>query len=105
MTGAVMLTAWGLLATFAMIFLHVPVGIAMGVAGVLGFGILAGFMPAMAMMASEASNAFASLDLATIPLFVLMGAFASAAGLSEDLYRLAYALVGHRRGGLGRLGA
>jgi C4-dicarboxylate transporter, DctM subunit len=100
MSGAVMLTAWGLLATFAMIFLHVPVGIAMGVAGVIGFGLLAGFPPAMAMMASEASNAFASLDLATIPLFVLMGSFASAAGLSEDLYRLAYALVGHRRGGL-----
>jgi len=100
MTGSVMLAVWGLLAIFAMIFLHVPVGIAMGVAGVVGFGVLAGFGPATAMMASEASNAFASLDLATIPLFVLMGAFASAAGLSEDLYRLAYALVGHRRGGL-----
>jgi len=90
----------GLGAIFAMIALHVPVGIAMGVAGVIGFALLGGLSPALAMMATEASSTFASLDLATIPLFVLMGSFAGAAGLSEDLYRLAYALVGHRRGGL-----
>lgn len=90
----------GLGAIFAMIALHVPVGIAMGVAGVVGFALLGGLSPALAMMATEASSTFSSLDLATIPLFVLMGSFAGAAGLSEDLYRLAYALVGHRRGGL-----
>jgi len=100
MTDPVMLTVWGLLATFVLILLHVPVGVAMGLAGIVGFGLLQGFAPALAMIASETSNALASLDLATIPLFVLMGSFASLGGLSEDLYRLAYAAVGHRRGGL-----
>ncbi|MDO9200758.1 MAG: TRAP transporter large permease [Hydrogenophaga sp.] len=100
MDDAIQLAGFGLLATFVLIALHVPVGIAMGIAGVVGFGLLSGFHPALAMMASETSNALTSLDLLTIPLFVLMGAFASIAGLSEDLYRLAYALVGHRRGGL-----
>jgi C4-dicarboxylate transporter, DctM subunit len=100
MTGPVALMVWGLLATFLLIALHVPVGVAMGIAGIVGFGILAGWGPAFAMIASETSNNLASLDLATIPLFVLMGSFASMAGLSEDLYRLAYAAVGHRRGGL-----
>lgn len=100
MNDPVTLTVLGLLATFVMIALHVPVGVAMGIAGVVGFGLLSGFQPALAMIASETSNNLASLDLATIPLFVLMGSFASTAGLSEDLYRLAYALVGHRRGGL-----
>ena len=100
MSGPVALTLWGLLGTFVLIALHVPVGIAMGIAGVVGFGVLSGFGPALAMIASETSNNLASLDLATIPLFVLMGSFASMAGLSEDLYRLAYAMVGHRRGGL-----
>lgn len=100
MSDPVSLTVWGLLGTFVLIALHVPVGVAMGIAGVAGFGLLAGFEPAFAMIASETSNNLASLDLATIPLFVLMGAFASMAGLSEDLYRLAHALVGHRRGGL-----
>src|SRR3546814_2284141 len=39
----------------------------------------------------------------TAPLFpspTLFRSFAGAAGLSADLFRLAYALVGHRRGGL-----
>jgi C4-dicarboxylate transporter DctM subunit len=100
MSGPVALTLWGLLGTFVLIALQVPVGIAMGIAGVVGFGAMVGFGPAFAMIASETSNNLASLDLATIPLFVLMGSFASMAGLSEDLYRLAYAVVGHRRGGL-----
>lgn len=100
MTDPVMLTVWGLLATFVLVFLHVPVGVAMGLAGVVGFGLMSGFGPAFAMIASETSNALSSLDLVTIPLFVLMGSFASLAGLSEDLYRLAYAVIGHRRGGL-----
>ena len=99
-TDPVMLTVLGLVATFVLIALHVPVGVAMGVAGVTGFGLMVGFQPALAMIASETSNNLTSLELATIPLFVLMGAFASVGGLSEDLYKLAYAIVGHKRGGL-----
>ena len=85
---------------FVLIFLHVPLGVAMGVAGVLGFGLLAGFSPAFTLLASETATLFSSLDLAAIPLFLMMGAFATVAGLSEDLYRIAYAFLGHRRGGL-----
>ena len=90
----------GLAGMFVLILLHVPLGVAMGIAGVVGFGVLANFMPAFTLLASETASAFTSQDLATIPLFIMMGGFASAAGLSEDLYRVAYALVGHRRGGL-----
>ena len=90
----------GLAGMFVLILLHVPLGVAMGIAGVVGFGVLANFMPAYTLLASETASAFTSQDLATIPLFIMMGGFASAAGLSEDLYRVAYALVGHRRGGL-----
>ena len=85
---------------FVLIFLHVPLGIAMGVSGVIGFGVLAGFKPALTLLASETASLFSSLDFAAIPLFLMMGAFATVAGLSEDLYRIAYALLGHRRGGL-----
>lgn len=90
----------GLAGMFVLILLHVPLGVAMGVAGIVGFGLHSGMAPALSLLASETAGAFSSLDLATIPLFILMGGFASAAGLSEDLYRVAYALVGHRRGGL-----
>src|SRR3982751_3763338 len=89
----------GIAAMFLLILLHVPLGIAMGVSGIVGFAILGGVMPALSLLASETASTFSSLDLATIPLFILMGGFASAAGLSEDLYRLAYAMVGHWRGG------
>lgn len=90
----------GLAGMFLLIFLHVPLGVAMGVAGVVGFGLIAGFAPAFTLLASETASLFSSLDLAAIPLFLMMGAFATVAGLSEDLYRIAYAFIGHRRGGL-----
>ena len=85
---------------FALIFLHVPLGVAMGIAGVVGFGLLAGMQPALSLLASETAGRSRASISRRFPLFVLLGGFASVAGLSEDLYRLAYALVGHRRGGL-----
>ncbi len=94
------IAALGLAGMFVLIFLHVPLGVAMGIAGVVGFGLLAGFLPAFTLLASETATLFSSLDLAAIPLFLMMGAFATVAGLSEDLYRIAYAFLGHRRGGL-----
>ena len=89
-----------LIGMFALIFLHVPIGIAMGVSGVIGFCVLAGFKPALTLLAGETASMFSSLDLAAIPLFLMMGAFATVAGLSEDLYRIFNAFLGHRRGGL-----
>lgn len=85
---------------FLLILLHVPLGVAMGATGVVGFALMADWAPAFSLIASETANAFTSMDLATIPLFILMGGLAGVAGLSDDLYRMAQALVGHRRGGL-----
>ncbi|MCG6878441.1 MAG: TRAP transporter large permease [Deltaproteobacteria bacterium] len=90
----------GIVAMFVLIVLRVPIGIAMAVVGVAGYGILSGFAPALTILGTEASSAMANVDLAVIPLFLLMGNFATSAGLSSDIYNLAYAFVGHRRGGL-----
>ena len=62
MTDALMLAGLGLAGIFVLIALHVPVGVAMGIAGVVGFGFAVGFDPAFAMIASETSNALASLS-------------------------------------------
>ena len=86
---------------FVMIALHVPIGVAMAIAGFIGTGLLIGFEPAIALFGIEPSAAIASEELAVIALFLLMGNFAAAAGLSGDLYRLAQAFLGHFRGGLG----
>lgn len=90
----------GLGGMFVLIALQVPIGIAMAVAGVVGVGILVGFEPALALFSIEAASAISNEGLAVVALFLVMGSFATIAGLSQDLYRLAYALLGHRPGGL-----
>ena len=66
---------------FLLILLHVPLGVAMGATGVVGFALMADWAPAFSLIASETANAFTSMDLATIPLFILMGGLAGVAGL------------------------
>ena len=90
----------GLLAMFVLIALHVPIGISMMAVGVLGYAALEGFKPALSSMINAISGNIENPGLAVIPLFLLMGSFATAGGLSAEIYRLANAFVGHRRGGL-----
>jgi tripartite ATP-independent transporter DctM subunit len=90
----------GLAGLFGLIFLQVPIAFAMMAVGVVGFGLQAGWAPAFTLLASDPSQQMTSLDLATVPLFLMMGTFASVAGFSEDVYGAAAALLGHRRGGL-----
>lgn len=90
----------GLGATFLLIALHVPVGVAMFAVGVGGYALLEGTRPALSTMVSEISGNIENPGLAVIPLFLLMGSFATAGGLSGEIYRFANAFVGHRRGGL-----
>ena len=90
----------GLAALCALILLQVPIGIAMIVVGVAGYALQAGWAPALTVLASESSGLLASVDLATVPLFLMMGTFASAAGFSRDIYRAAACWFGHKRGGL-----
>ncbi|MEE8306567.1 MAG: TRAP transporter large permease [Gammaproteobacteria bacterium] len=90
----------GLLAMFLLIVLHVPIGIAMALCGVAGVAVLVGWQPAMALFSIEAASSMGNESLAVVAIFLVMGSFANMAGLSRDLYQLAYALIGHRRGGL-----
>jgi tripartite ATP-independent transporter DctM subunit len=90
----------GLVALFALILLSVPVAYAMILVGVVGFAAQAGITPALTFLATEPVRLLSSIDMATTPMFLLMGSCANAAGFSEDLYNLAAAFLGHRRGGL-----
>lgn len=94
------ISSLGIALMFLLIFLQVPIGFAMSVAGVIGFGIMAGFIPALSLIGTESASAMSNVDLAVIPLFLLMGNFSTAAGISGDIYNLSYAFVGHHRGGL-----
>ncbi|SHK48241.1 TRAP transporter, DctM subunit [Shimia gijangensis] len=90
----------GVIAMFVLILLHVPLGVAMALVGVVGFAQIAGWAPALSLMASEPAAAMSNLDIAVIPLFMLMGSLATVGGLGTDIYEVSYALIGHRRGGL-----
>lgn len=97
----VTLVVLGMIALLVLIFLHVPIGVAMTVVGAAGFYAMTGsFDATMSLFSTEAANVFGSTDLSIIPLFLLMGSFAATAGLSADAYRFANAFMGHRRGGL-----
>lgn len=90
----------GLGAMFAMIVLQVPIGVAMLLVGGFGISHFIGFERMLSLVAAETVTAIGSESLAVIAIFLLMGTFATVAGLSADLFRLAYALLGHRPGGL-----
>ena len=90
----------GIVFMFILIALHVPIGIAMAVAGFFGLWAMIGIEGATNIFATTPTDLLVHQSLAAIPMFLLMGSFASAAGLSGDLYRLFHGFVGHYRGGL-----
>ena len=90
----------GFVVMFALMAVRVPIGIAMGIVGVAGFALLTKFSTAMNLLATVPLSVLTDYNLSVIPMFVLMGAFASHAGMSRELYGAGLAWLGHRRGGL-----
>jgi tripartite ATP-independent transporter DctM subunit len=91
----------GFVVLFALMLLRVPVGMAMGLVGVSGFGYLVGGAPALKLVGQTSMRTVTDYTFGVIPMFLLMGAFVSNSGMSRELFRAANAFVGHRRGGLG----
>ncbi|MEZ5841720.1 MAG: TRAP transporter large permease [Hyphomicrobiales bacterium] len=85
---------------FLMMALRVPIGIAMSIVGIGGFAAVVGIDPALKMLSMSPISTATTYHLAMIPMFILMGAFATASGMSRELFRAADAWLGHRRGGL-----
>ena len=90
----------GIVALFALIALHVPLAFAMIAVGIVAFALQTSWGPALTCLASEPSQVLGSIDLAAVPMFLMMGAFVNVSGFSKDLYTAAAALLGHRKGGL-----
>jgi C4-dicarboxylate transporter DctM subunit len=82
------------------IFSRIPIGGGMALVGFLGFAFVNGLGPALGLLKQVPYQIFAQQSLSVVPLFILMGAFAFSAGLSDDLYRFVYRWLGHLRGGL-----
>ena len=91
----------GFVALFGLILLRVPVGMAMGLVGVTGYGYIVGAGPALKMVGQTSMRTVTDYTFGVIPMFLLMGAIVSASGMSRELFRAANSFVGHWRGGLG----
>jgi C4-dicarboxylate transporter, DctM subunit len=91
----------GFVALFVLILLRVPVGMAMGLVGVTGYGAIVGAGPALKMVGQTSMRTVTDYSFGVIPMFLLMGAFVSTSGMSRELFRAANSFVGHWRGGLG----
>ena len=108
-----------------LIFLRMPIGLAMftvGFAGLLAIGVPAsrvdqlatafwagdigkffevmGKMLPFAKLKSESYSVFSSYSLSIVPMFLLMGQFATLGGMSQALFKAAESFLGHRRGGV-----
>ncbi len=79
---------------------RVPIAAAMFFAGLAGYLTQAGWFPLVNFLKSYAYGRFSSYDLSVIPLFLLMGQFATQGGLSKSLFKFANALLGHFKGGM-----
>lgn len=90
----------GLIAVLALGLVRVPIGIAMGVVGCIGFGILVNWQASFAQVAQIASDTALEYGFSVVPLFILMGNVITYAHLSDELYAASHAFLGHRRGGL-----
>ena len=90
----------GFAVLLGLILLRVPIAFAMGLVGMVGFGLMVSWSASLAMIASVTYETGLAYGLSVVPLFILMGNFVTRAGLSDELYGAANAFLGHRKGGL-----
>src|SRR5215813_7049532 len=91
----------GFVVLFVLMLLRVPVGMAMGLVGVSGFAYMVGGAAALKNVGHTSMRTVTDWNFGVVPLFLLMGSFASTSGMSRELFRGATAFAGHLRGGLG----
>lgn len=92
---------WSFPVLLGLIFLRIPIGLAMLGCGLAGTWIIMGTSaPILSRLKVETYSTFSSYSLSIVPLFLLMGQFASLGGMSQALFRAGNAFLGHRRGGV-----
>ncbi len=90
----------GFAAMIAMIFLRVPVAIALGVVGAVGYAALNGWTQSLLVLGRAPLTFAAAYDLSVVPLFVLMGVIAAHSGMARELFRSINIMFSGRRGTL-----
>mgnify|MGYP006194456453 FL=1 len=94
---------WGSLmfvVLLGLLALRVHIGVAMLLTGTVGYTFVAGWDPLMSFFKNAAFARYSTYDLSVVPLFLLMGQFATQGGLSKALFKAGNAMIGHWRGGM-----
>ena len=85
----------------ALIAFRAPISLAMSIAGFIGFGWIVAFEPALSVLPTGPFETLSNYSFSPIPMFILMGVFASKSGMSQQLFQGAKAMFGSWRGGMG----
>ncbi|MEO9103202.1 MAG: TRAP transporter large permease subunit, partial [Burkholderiaceae bacterium] len=96
-----LLAVWSFPVLLLLIFLRVPIGLAMLGVGLVGaWQVFGSVLPVLGQVKTLAYGTFSNHSLSIVPLFLLMGQFATLGGMSRALFKAAEAFVGHRKGGV-----
>ncbi|MFN0304443.1 MAG: TRAP transporter large permease subunit [Burkholderiales bacterium] len=85
---------------WVLLFLYVPLAVALGVIGMVTGALSLGIDPILGVLGNESAQFITNHQVAVVPMFLMMGAFAVVAGMAQDIYDLAHALFARFRGGL-----
>ena len=92
---------WSMPVLLLLIFLRMPIGLAMLICGLGGtMWITGGSIVVLAKLKNETYSTFSNYSLSIVPLFLLMGQFATLGGMSSALFKAAETWLGHRKGGV-----
>jgi tripartite ATP-independent transporter DctM subunit len=92
--------ALGIIALVVLLFMRMPIAVAMGAIGVVGMSLVVGPDAGLSILKTAPFSAIAKYGFSVVPLFILMGSFCFHAGVSRDLYNTVNKWLGHFRGGL-----
>ena len=92
----------GLTLMMVLCCLRIPISFSMAIVGFVGYAYMRdwNWAVAFATIQTKMYETGRNYTLSVVPLFILMGNFVTRAGMSQELFRAAYAFIGHLRGGL-----
>jgi tripartite ATP-independent transporter DctM subunit len=96
-------TLWviiGLVMIVVLLVLRMPIGVSLLFAGTVGFSMIRGPITTLETLGSRLFDIGSGYEVSAVPLFLLMGYFASTAGITQDIYNAARAWFGHLKGSL-----
>ena len=90
----------GVVFLLVLIFIRVPIAVALAVSGLLGYAAIDGWNPALKMFSLVPYQLASAYSLSVIPLFILMGAVAARGNMATELFQACNAVFSGVRGAL-----